>query len=111
MSMIDENIVKSVMPGCARPAIWVQPLAAAMQRFQINTPLRSAAFIAQIAHESGQLNHLTENLNYSPARLVQVWPKRFADLAAALPYGNNPEKLANIVYARRLGNGDEASGD
>ena len=99
------------MPGCINPVKWVQPLETAMQRFQIGTIPRAAAFLGQIAHESGQLNHLVENLNYSATRLVQVWPKRFPTLAAAMPYANNAERLANNVYAQRLGNGDEVSGD
>ena len=63
------------------------------------------------AHESGQLTRLAENLNYSAKRLMQVWPNRFPALEKAQQYERNPEKLANYVYAKRLGNGDETSGD
>jgi putative chitinase len=83
----------------------------AMSRFDITSNQRMAAFLAQAAHESGQLNMLTENLNYSAKRIMQVWPKRFPTLQKALLYERNPEKLANYVYAKRMGNGDEASGD
>jgi putative chitinase len=82
-----------------------------MARFDITGIGRMAAFLAQIAHESGQLTRLSENLNYSAKRLLQVWSGRFPTLEKALVYERNPEKLACFVYARRLGNGDEASGD
>lgn len=100
-----------IMPKCADPDGWVDPLNQAMARFRIDTPARVAAFLAQIAQESGQLNKLVENLNYSAKRLMEVWPNRFPDMDKANRYANNPEKLANYVYASRLGNGNEASGD
>ena len=59
----------------------------------------------------GEFNHLLENLNYSAQRLVQVWPSRFPSLPVAIPYAGNPEKLANFIYANRLGNGPPDSGD
>lgn len=99
------------MPLCDADR-WVAPLNAAMERFEINTPTRMAAFLAQIAHESGEMTRLTEGLYYSrPERLCKVWPKRFPTISSALPYIRNPEKLANHVYANRGGNGDEACGD
>ena len=58
-----------------------------------------------MAHESGELQRLVENLSYTAARLCAVWPNRFATVDAAQPYERNPERLANYVYARRLGNG------
>lgn len=71
-----------------------------------------AAFISQAAHESTDFSRLSENLYYSDAkRIVKVWPSRFADEAAALPYTRNPVKLANRVYSNRYGNGPEESGD
>jgi putative chitinase len=99
------------LPTLARADEWTAALNAAMDRFEINTPPRAAAFLAQIAHESGELRRLVENLNYSAARLCAVWPNRFPTVEAAQPYERNPEGLANYVYARRLGNGDVASGD
>lgn len=87
-------------------------LPAAFQRFAINTPQRAAAFLAQCHVESAAFTRLTENLNYrSIARLRAVWPSRFRSEAAAAPYLGNPERLANRVYAGRLGNGPESSGD
>ena len=80
------------------------------ERFGINTPARACHFISQLAHESGNFKYVEENLNYSADRLLQVFPKYFnkANVAA---YARNPEKIANRVYANRMGNGNEASGD
>ncbi|KQZ43316.1 glycoside hydrolase family 19 protein [Duganella sp. Root1480D1] len=90
---------------------WLVPLNRAMAEREINTGGRQAAFLAQLLHESGNLRVLSENLNYSAVRLPQVWPTRFPNQQAAQPYANNPERLANFVYAGRMGNGDMASGD
>jgi putative chitinase len=90
---------------------WLEPLVDTFNRFQINTPERQAAFIGQCQHESGNFKTLRENLNYSAKGLCGTWPKRFPNEESALPYHRNPEKIANKVYADRMGNGDEASGD
>ena len=83
-----------------------------LARFDITaSPTRLEYFLAQIGHESGGLTITTENLNYSAPRLCQVWPTRFADLDAASEFAGNPEKLANNVYASRMGNGSPESGD
>lgn len=88
------------------------PLDAAMTAFTINTPKRAAAFLAQAAHESIGFTRLQENLSYStPERLMEVFKGRFTGLADAAQYLRQPEKLANRVYANRLGNGDTSSGD
>ena len=88
---------------------YLNPLNAALDEFEINTPLREAAFLAQTAHESQNFSRLIENLNYSAKRLTQVWPKRFPTLEKAQLYANNPEKLANFTYGGRNGNGPEAA--
>lgn len=111
MADLTAEQLKAMMPGCADPVGWAPALNEAMARFDIGTTERMAAFLAQIAHESGQLTRLSENLNYSAKRLMQVWPVRFPTMEKALQYERNPERLANNVYAKRLGNGDEASGD
>ncbi len=103
--------LQTLMPLCPDPKGWVSPLNGAMKRFEINTPARAAAFLAQAAHESGELRWLVERLGYSAPRLMAVWPRRFPTLAIAQGYANAPERLANFVYANRLGNGDAASGD
>ena len=111
MDLITEVIISKVMPKCPDVAAWIAPLNSAMSRFDITDGRRAAAFLAQVAHESSELTQLIENLSYSAARLIQVWPRRFPTLKKARTYERNPEKLANYVYASRLGNGDEASGD
>lgn len=80
------------------------------RRFQINTDKRIAMFMAQAIHESQCFRRLSENLNYSADGLRKTWPKRFSSADAA-EYGRKPEKIANHVYAKRHGNGDENSGD
>lgn len=76
----------------------------------VDTTKRQAAFIANAAHESGQFQNLVENLNYSAEALLRVFPKYF-DTVQAMNYARQPERIANRVYANRMGNGDEASGD
>ena len=72
---------------------------------------RAAAFVAQTAHESGGFNFVKENLNYGAKGLATTFKKYFPTEADAKPYERQPEKIANRVYANRMGNGDEASGD
>jgi putative chitinase len=90
---------------------WVEPLEEVFRRYEINTPLRQAAFIGQCAHESANFKTLEENLNYSAEGLMKIWPSRFPTLEAAQPYHRNPEKIANRVYGGRMGNGTEETGD
>ena len=80
------------------------------RKYNITTPERLAAFLATVHHESGGFKQFTENLNYSPERLLQVWPNRF-DEATAQRYCRRPQALANKIYANRMGNGAEATGD
>jgi putative chitinase len=80
-------------------------------RWGIVTPVQQAAFIGQCGHESGNFRILEENLNYAADRLMKIWPKRFPTLESAQPYHRNPRKIANKVYANRMGNRDEASDD
>lgn len=82
---------------------------AAMKHFNL-TPERAAHFFGQTAHESGNFTAFSENLNYSADGLKKIFPKYFPGNLADL-YARNPEKIANRVYASRMGNGDEASGD
>lgn len=80
-------------------------------KFQINTPLRLAHFLAQCGHESGGFKATSENLNYSAKGLVGTFKKYFPTEAVALPYERKPEKIANKVYASRMANGSESTGD
>jgi len=85
-------------------------LKAAMAYYKM-TPERAAHFFAQTAHESGGFKAFAENLNYGAAGLTGIFKKYFPTNEKALLYERKPEKIANLVYASRMGNGDEASGD
>lgn len=78
-------------------------------RYNITQPLRLAHFMAQIAHESGNFQFVSENLNYSADSLLKVFPKYFKDKATADKYARKPEMIASRVYGGRMGNGEEAS--
>jgi putative chitinase len=87
-------------------------LAAAMEEFEITTSDQIAMFLAQCAHESAYFTTVRENLNYSADGLNKIFPKYFAKAGRDVAqYAKQPEKIANVVYANRMGNGDEASGD
>lgn len=90
---------------------WVDPLNETFARFDISNPNRQAAFIGQCGHECGNFRILEENLNYRAATLMKLWSKRFPTLEIANQYAGNSKKIANMVYASRMGNRDEASGD
>ena len=93
------------------PEAVIAQIPGVMEKFQINTPLRLAHFLAQCGHESGGFRLTKENLNYSAKGLVGTFKKYFPTEAAATPYARNPQKIANRVYANRMANGNEASGD
>lgn len=109
--VLNEQQLLQILPNARQAAgFFVPALNAAMAKYQIATPARAAAFIAQVGHESAQLTAVVENLNYSAAALMKTWPSRFsAELAAAC--ARQPEKIANIAYASRMGNGAPGSGD
>ena len=86
-------------------------IPAVAQKFQIDSALRLAHFLAQCGHESGGFRLTKENLNYSAKGLNGIFKKYFPTLESALPYERKPEKIANKVYGGRMGNGPEASGD
>ena len=90
---------------------WVPALNDTFARFNIATPRQQAAFIGQCGHECGNFRVLEENLNYRAETLMKLWPRRFPTLEVANQYARNPKKIANMVYANRMGNRDEASGD
>jgi putative chitinase len=90
---------------------WHEALDQLLDDYEINTPLRVAHFVAQCAHESGNFVFIKENLNYKAASLMAVFKKYFPTQELAQQYANKPERIANRVYANRMGNGDEASGD
>lgn len=88
----------------------IEQIPTVIEKFKIHTPLRLSHFLSQVAHESGNFKHTVENLNYSDKALVAVFGKYFNE-DSATEYARQPEKIANKVYANRMENGDEASGD
>lgn len=90
---------------------YAEPLEDAMRLYNINTIDRKSAFLAQVGHESGQLSAVVENLNYSAVSLLRVFGKYFDNIDIAKEYERQPEKIANLVYANRMGNGNVESGD
>ena len=105
--------LKQIVPGNPYIDHWYEALCEILPDYDINTPKRVAAFLAQSAHESGGFKAIKENLNYRPATLVQLFKKYF-DLPTAEHYCSLPNKqeaIANKIYANRMGNGPEASGD
>jgi len=91
--------------------VWVDALNETFQRFNILTPIQQASFIGQCGHECGNFRILEENLNYRAETLMKLWKSRFPTIEVANEYAKNPKKIANKVYANRMGNRDESSGD
>ena len=123
-----EQLVQST--GCSNKVaeVWLPYFNSIPSNFGIDTPLRLAAFLSQVGHESGGLVHLEENLNYSAEGLANTWPKRYAQTdqkglyaknkvgrylpsTLALKIARKPVLIANSCYANRMGNGDEKSGE
>jgi putative chitinase len=92
-------------------ADWFNSLSNLLPQYSIDTQTRVAAFLSQTAVESGDYNLLVENLNYTADQLLRVWPYYFKTADQANAYAHQPEKIANYVYANRIGNGPESSGD
>ena len=106
--------LKELLPKNPYIDNWHQALSVLLPDYDINTPKRVAAFIAQCAHESGGFMVLKENLNYKAASLRKLFGKYFPTDELAQQYASKPNKqeaIANRIYASRMGNGDEASGD
>lgn len=124
ISFIDATLLKVAFPEnkLTELELWAEPTRAACKRWGIDTIREIASFLANIGVESAGLTRLSENMNYSAKRMAEVWARRFAvnpdapvkarqPNALAKSLANNPEKLANHVYANRMGNGPPASGD
>lgn len=106
--------LRELLPGNPYVQQWHHALAQLLPDYEINTPHRIAAFIAQCSHESGGFTALKENLNYKAASLRRTFAKYFPNDEIANHYANLPnrqEAIANLVYANRMGNGPESSGD
>lgn len=97
--------------GVGDAAKWTPHIVVAATRFEFEKPARLAMWIAQCGHESQGFLKLVENMNYSATGLRKTWPTRFPNEVIAAKYARKPEKIANYVYADRMGNGDEQSGD
>jgi putative chitinase len=107
---ITQQQLAQILPGNPYIEHWCDALNKILPDYDISTPQRTAAFLAQCAHESGGFTALHENLNYRPETLCKVWPHYFNE-SNANDYAHQPEKIANRAYAGRMGNGDETSGD
>jgi putative chitinase len=113
MELTKEQL-KQLLPKNPYIDHWYDALSILLPDYEINTPQRIAAFIAQCSHESGGFTALKENLNYKPATLRKLFGKYFPTDALAEEYCAKPNKqevIANRIYASRMGNGDESSGD
>lgn len=108
-TLLPEHLTQ-ILPTNKNAQVWFGPLNARFVQYEINTAIRMAMFLSQTAHESADYTKLSENLNYSAEGLIATWPKRFIAQTSA-QYARQPEKIANLVYADRMGNGNEASGD
>jgi putative chitinase len=100
-----------LFPRAQDPQGWVDSMNNVFPTYEINSPKRIAAFLAQCGHESGGWTVFEENLNYSAKGLMGIFKKYFPDEATAMAYQRQPQKIANRVYANRMGNGPESSGD
>lgn len=108
---ITHEQMQQLIPGNQYAAQWCDALNKILPDYDINTPNRVAGFVAQCAHESAGFTALVENLNYRKESLQRVFGKYFTNDAIAEQYAHKPEMIANRVYANRMGNGNEASGD
>jgi len=103
--MISEQLVKLGID-----TKWLQPLNDTFEKFEINTPARQASFIGQCMVESGNFNHLEENLNYSAVRITQVWP-RIAITTAQAAVAKGKAAIAELIYGHRAELGNTKDGD
>jgi putative chitinase len=103
---MDINKLKGHVPDAV-----IAQIPSVMSTFKIDTALRLSHFLAQCGHESAGFKAVQENLNYGAKGLLGIFKKYFPTEAKALQYERKPEKIANLVYGSRMGNGDEASGD
>ena len=109
--MLTKQQLTQLLPGNPYIDHWLEALNQLLPDYEINTPQRIAAFLAQCKHESGNFTAIRENLNYRAESLMKVWPRYFPSMEVAIQYAHNQEKIANRAYANRMGNGPEESGD
>jgi putative chitinase len=106
-----EQLAKLLPTAKGGAEVWHKEMMDLFPVFEIDNKKRVAGFIAQTGHESGGYTVFKENLNYSAQGLMKTWPKRFPTQAVANEFARQPAKIANSVYANRLGNGSPESGD
>ena len=111
MSLITAEQFHKLFPLAQDPQSWADSMNEVFPNYDINTPQRVAAFLAQCGHESGGWTVFEENLNYSAQGLMKVFPKYFPTQDLANAYAKQPEKIANRIYGGRMGNGPESTGD
>lgn len=109
--ILSEEQLRKFIPTNKYVKEWYDALSVLLPDYDINTPLRVAAFLAQCGHESGGFVFLRENLNYRAESLMRNWPKHFPTIEIARQYERKPIMIANRAYANRMGNGNEESGD
>ena len=109
--ILTKSQLSQLIPGNPYIDNWHHALEQALPDYDINTPRRVAAFMAQCGHESGSFKFLKENLNYRAESLMRVWPRYFPNMDVAKAYAHNQEKIANRAYGGRMGNGPEETGD
>jgi putative chitinase len=111
MTLTKEKVIH-ILHGNADAAAWADAALEILPKYEINTPNRIAGFFAQCGHESMNFTALSENLNYRAETLEKLFSKYFSKAGRnAADYAKQPEKIANVIYANRMGNGDTASGD
>ena len=106
-----EAKLKEILVGAPHVDQWYKALYEILPDYEINTANRVACFLGQTAHESGGYRALRENLNYSDKGLMGIFKKYFPTQESTVGYVRQPEKIANKIYANRMGNGPESSGD
>lgn len=109
--MITAAQIQQIAPNCRAPIAVAANLNIAFTQYKITSVVETRMIIAQACVESAEFNSSVENLNYSAEGLMRVWPSRFPTMAIASQYARQPEKIANFVYANRMGNGPPESGD
>lgn len=109
--ILTQDQLQQMIPANPYVEHWHEALIQLLPDYDINTPQRIAGFIAQCAHESNGFTAIKENLNYRPESLMKLFHKYFPTMDSAQAYAHQQEKIANKIYANRMGNSDEASGD
>ena len=110
--MLTSEMIRKGMPESGKKSdVYLPQILDVFSSFNIVTPQEQSAYLAQVAVETEELNVMEENLNYGAPGLMATFPDEFPDMTKAYDYARQPMRIANCVYANRMGNGDESSGD